>query len=219
MTNCFLPCLGTSKRFKRIMKETVNLLELFPGLDLGEDTKELLKHNTVKDVDLRVKEREVSVCLESKVYLSMPLVLRIEQAIKELYALRRAELLPHYDPKLLGSMDYNDIIGFLAGFYPPATATMAGCRWEAEGNKLCAHLLGNGIQDLKPHLTHAERWLSDCFGTQIQLELQSGKELSAEELFAQTQKIRAQAMEQIPVPVVSAGPQAAAAAERPNPRI
>ena len=184
------------------MRDNVNLLTLFPGLELGEEANALLQQNTVENVDLRVKEREVSVVVRSAVWLPLPLQVRAEQAIREAFELRAAHLELRYDPDLLPEMDYADLTGLLAGFYPPAPATLAGCRWEAEGTTLHAHLRGNGLAELKPHLRHAEQWLSDCFGAKIHIELHGGKELTAEELFAETKRIRDEAMESIPAPTL-----------------
>ena len=60
------------------MKENVSLFDLFPDLDPGAGAEELLKQNTVEDVGLRPKEREVYVCLRSRVYLPLQLLSRTE---------------------------------------------------------------------------------------------------------------------------------------------
>ena len=136
------------------MNETISLLDLFPGLELGDEANALLQQNTVEDVDLRVKEREVSLVVRSRAYLTLPLLARVEQQLRSDYALRRVCLEPRYDAGLLGQMDFADVTGLLAGFYPPAPATLAGCRWEAEGDTLHAYLRGNGLASEKSRKTH-----------------------------------------------------------------
>ena len=194
------------------MKENVTLLDLFPEADLGE-VNALLQQNIVENVDLRVKEREVAVVLRSEVYLPLPLLAKAEQQICTVYDLRRVTLEPRYEPALLANMDYADVTGLLSGFYPPAPATLAGCRWEAEGATLHVHLRGNGLADLKPHLRHAEEWLSACFGTPIRVELHGGRELTAEELFAETERIRAEAQASCPAAEPAAPAEPAAKAQ------
>ena len=196
------------------MNDNVSLLTLFPGLELGEEADALLQQNTVEKVDLRVKEREVSVVVRSEVWLPLPLQARAEQAIRECFELRAVRLEPRYDPALLPEMDPADLTGLLAGFYPPAPAMLAGCRWETEGTTLHVHLRGNGLSELKPHLYRAEGWLSECFGTPVHIELHAGKELSAEELFAETKRIREEAMESIPAPTLQAAGTSAPAKAR-----
>ena len=185
------------------MEEKISFLELFPGLELGEEAETLLQQNTVQDVELRVAEREATVLLRSRVYLPLKLLARTEQAVREAYALRSVRVEPRYELDLLERMDYSDVTGLLSAFYPPAPAVLAGCEWETEGTTLHARLRGNGLAELRPHLRRVEAWLSDCFGQPIRLELHAGRELSAEELFAETKRIRSEAMEQAPAPVVS----------------
>ncbi len=194
------------------MNETISLLDLFPGLELGDEANALLQQNTIEDVDLRIKEREVSLVVRSRAYLPLPLLARVEQQIRSGYELRSVRLEPRYDAELLGQMDFSDVTGILAGFYPLAPATLAGCRWETEGAVLHAHLIGNGLADLKPHLRHAEDWLSTCFETPVHIELHGGKELTAEELFAETERIRQEA--EAHCPAVEARPAAAEAAPK-----
>ena len=185
------------------MKENISLLDLFSALDLGDEANALLKQNTVQNVDLRIKEREVVVCVRSEVYLPIHLLTRAEQCIRAFYDLRAVNLQPRYDAALLARMEIQDVTGLLAGLYPPAPAILAGCRWETEGSTLHIHLRANGITNLKPHLSRVEKWLSQCFCTAVHIELHAGRELSAEELFAETQRIRDEAKEHIPAPLGS----------------
>ena len=127
------------------MSEKMTLLDLFPDLERGDQDDALLQHSTVEDFDLRVKEREITVVLRCEAYLSVALLGRFEHRICEAYDLRRLTLEPRYALALLAQMDYSDVTGLLSGFYPPAPAALALCRWEVEGSTLHAHLHGNGF--------------------------------------------------------------------------
>ena len=192
------------------MKEMITLSDVFPCL--AED--ELMEHNIVLDVKLQVKERTVTVILQSDAYVPLPKLARMEQTVREAYDLLRVSLEPRYDLSLLGQMDFADLTGLLSAHYPPAPATLAGCRWEAEGATLHAHLSGNGLAELRPHLRHAEAWLSACFDTPVRVELHGGRELTAEELFAETQRLKTEAKERLP----QAGEADAAATAKPAPQ-
>lgn len=186
------------------MKDRISLLDLFPSLELREEIKPLLQQNTLENVDLRPREREVSVSVRSETYLPLPLLAEVEQEIAETYDLRSVKLQPLYAGSLLGSVDEADLVGLLATQYPPATAILAGCRMETQQNELHLHLKGNGLSDLQPHLYPVECWLSDCFGDHVTIRLHGGKALSAEELFAETQKLREQTIVQLPAVVQTA---------------
>ncbi|MBQ1371351.1 MAG: hypothetical protein IIY70_00335, partial [Oscillospiraceae bacterium] len=143
----------------------------------------MLKNNAVLDVDLRLKEREIKILLASNCYLPLPLLTKVERKLAAEFDLRRVHIQPRYEPAVLEKIEFQDIAVRLSEFNPIAPALMAGCRWEQEGTTLHAYLHSNVRADLQPHLYHAEGWLSDCFGTQIRLELHDGPEQSAEELF------------------------------------
>ena len=185
------------------MNDKISLLELFPDLYNGE-ADDRLKQNKIEDAELRVKEREIVVQLKSEVYLPLPLLSRVETSVKEQYELNTVSIEPRYDPALLADLDFSDLTGLLTGFYPAAPAILAGCRWEIEDTTVHAWLRGNGVAELRPSLRRAEDWLSACFGVPIRVELHGGKELSAEELFAETKRIRDEARDQAPAPVIPA---------------
>ena len=187
------------------MNKQISLLELFSGLDHGEADRRL-QQNIVEDVDLRVKEREIRVRVRSQVYLPVALLAQTEQSVREEYELRAVTIDPRYDLPLLEDLDFTDLIGLLAAQFPPALMTLAGCRWEAEGAVLHAHLLGNGAAELKPHLRIGEAWLSERFDVPVRIELHPGRDWTAEELFAETERLRAEAQERLPAPTVSAAP-------------
>ena len=201
MTSCCPPFCATS--INSDMKENVSLFDLFPDLDPGAGAEELLKQNTVEDVGLRPKEREVYVCLRSRVYLPLQLLSRTEGEICRRYDLRRAEIRPSYDPALLPGIDFSDLTDLLAGFFPVAPALLAGCSWEADGQLLRLKLKGNGLKELKPHLVHVEDYLRQCFGVPVTVEAEAGKELSAEELFAAADRLKARAREENPLPAAA----------------
>ena len=187
------------------MRQHDSLLDIFTCLEPDPEREALLGQNTVTDIDLRPKEREVCVCVRSRVYLPLPELARIEEQLCAAYGLRRAEIRPSYDPALLPEMDFSDLTGLIAGAYPPATAVMAGCAWEAEGEILRLRLKGNGVRELRPHLRRAEDWLYDCFGLRIRIEPEAGRELSAAELFAETDRLRAEALAELPPLSAAAG--------------
>ena len=86
------------------MNDKISLSELLSDLMIGEEEQNLFKQNTVEDVDLRVKEREIRFHLRSRVYLPLSLLLRTERSIQEQYDLSAVSIEPRYDLTLLGSM-------------------------------------------------------------------------------------------------------------------
>ncbi len=197
------------------MKRSISLPDIFPELLIWEEAGGLLHLNTVEDVDLRMKTREVCVCLRSEKYLPLPLLSRAENEIRREYDLSRAELRVRYDISLLPEVEFSDLLSIVSAAYPPAMAVMAGAKWEVgeESLKLC--LRGNGVNDLRPHLRAAEDYLSDCFGRRIRIEAEAGREMTAEELFSATERLRSDALARLPEVVLKQKDDAGKAKQKP----
>ena len=183
-----------------MINHPASLLDVFPELELPENDRTSLTQNTVTDMDLHPSRREVSVCIQSSVYLPATLLREIEDQIQKAYLLRDVSVAAHYPAALLPEMAFSDLIELICENYPYASAILAGCRRETENNVIHLYLKANGVDELRPYLARVEQSLSEWFSSAVRLELHSGKELSREELFEQTRQIREQAMEDVPMP-------------------
>ena len=183
-----------------MINHPASLLDVFPELELPENDRASLTQNTVTDMDLHPSRREVSVCIQSSVYLPATLLREIEDQIQKAYLLRDVSVAAHYPAALLPEMAFSDLIELICENYPYASAILAGCRRETENNVIHLYLKANGVDELRPYLARVEQSLSEWFSSPVRLELHSGKELSREELFEQTRQIREQAMEAVPMP-------------------
>ena len=71
-----------------MINHPASLLDVFPELELPENDRASLTQNTVTDMDLHPSRREVSVCIQSSVYLPATLLREIEDQIQKAYLLR-----------------------------------------------------------------------------------------------------------------------------------
>ena len=182
------------------MPNSISLLELFPDLGYSEAARELLAQNKILDADLRPDEREVSVCVHSEVYLPASLLRQTEEEACKAYLLRRVDLSARYPEDLLSQVDFGDVADRIRDVFPMATPILSGCQWEVEGRTVHLRLKANGVEDVRPWLRFGEEFLSEAFDAPIHIEIHSGRELNREELFAETARIREQAVEAMPLP-------------------
>ena len=183
----------------------VSLLDLFPEMECSEADRALLIQNTVTDLDLHPTRREVSVCIQSSVYLPLGLRRNAEKQIRKAYLLREAELRVNYPAALLPELEVSDLVELLSPDCPTAPAILAGCDRRTEGGTVHLNLKSGGADTLRPHLRRVEQRLSEAFSAPVRLELHAEKELTAEELFRQTEQMREQAVEAIPKPAARPG--------------
>ena len=111
------------------------------------------------------------------------------------------EIVPRFPPEALTDQAVSDLSNLLAEVYGPARGILSGCTWTLREDNLYLRLKHNGHEQIGPYLHQAEAYLSDCFGRTVHVQVESGSELSAEELFEQTQQIRQAAAMAIPEPV------------------
>ncbi len=197
------------------MEHPVSLLHMFSGYAPDDTLRPVLAQTVVCHASIDPVGRTVSVRLESAQYISLRALRDLEREIASEYGLHSLTICPSYPPVLLASMDYADLVQVVAAEYPLATAVMAGCRWECEDRSLKVYLKGNGVKDLMPHLRAAEDALSSWFGFEIPIHVEAGQELSAQDLFAETQRLRDQAILHVPKPAASS---AAPAPGKPAPQ-
>lgn len=180
------------------MEQKISLLDMFSDFEPKEELRPVLAQTVVCHADLDVDNRRITASLSSEVYITLKQRQDLEQQLAKLYELRKVRLNFKYPPHKLGEMEITELMQLLAEHYPPATATLAGADWQIHEDRIEIQLAGNGVEDLKPHLAHAEQFLKDSFGTDKKLVLVAGKQLEAKELFAETEKLRQEAMKDVP---------------------
>lgn len=79
-----------------------------------------------------------------------------------------------------------------------------GAKWELDGDELHVHLAANGKAALAPHLPKGEAFLQELFGVHKTLVLHSATELEGKALFAETERIRQEAIKNAPAVAVAA---------------
>ena len=176
----------------------VSLLDLFPEMECSEADRALLIQNTVTDLDLHPTRREVSVCIQSSAYLPLSLLRNAEEQIRKAYLLRSTDLRVCYPAALLPELEISDLVELFSPDCPTAPAILAGCNLRTEGGKVHLNLKSGGADTLRPNLRRVEQRLSEAFSSPVRLELHAEKELTAEELFRQTEQMREHAVEAIP---------------------
>ena len=184
-------------------ENTVRLLDLFSAYEPEEEIRRRLDQVKVFHAEIDMEKRGVSVTVQLQEYLPLRLVRKTERGIAGTYNIRRMELRTIYGPELLPAFHCSDVTEFLCEQFAPGMSILAGCSYTLTDRTLTISLKGNGKDMLRPYLGKAERWISDMFETDVSIQLESGSDAESEELFAATQRMRQQTMEQIPAPSIS----------------
>ena len=180
------------------MTKPFPLLEMFYEYQPAEPLRAPLGQAAVCHGDFDREEKRISLILDCGSYLSPGQIRQTEQGLEEQYGLRCVRLYPRFSRELLGEVKPQDLSGLLTARYSPAVGILAGCRWELAEEESTLYLSANGKDQLLPHLAAVEEYLRDAFSLVTKIKVVSGAEKSPEELFAQTELLRRQAMKDVP---------------------
>ena len=179
------------------MRKTVRLFDLFAGFEPDPALRPMWEQAEVRHAQIDKDARAVRVELSSGVYLPIVQIEEAETSIGRIYGLHKIIIAPSYPPEILENMPFADLNRVMEDVYSPAAAILAGCRWELDGDVLRSHLRANGVDQLKPHLAAAERFIRERFGRAVRMELIAGNVAEGKELFEQTEQIRRDALKNV----------------------
>ncbi len=198
------------------MEQTIPLTALFAGLLPPEPLPAQLAEAPILHVELDPVRRRAVVHLRPTAYISVSALHSASRSLEQTSGIRELLLEPSYAPELLETMDFSDLIAVLQRSYPPARATLAGAKWELSGDTLTIRLRANGKAALEPHLPLLASYLRERFDREIEILLEAGAIGDGADLFAETEKLRAEVAAHWSPPEAAPRSPHAAAAELPS---
>ncbi len=183
---------------------TFPFLEMFYEYQPDEPLRAALQCAAVSHAEIDRENGRIALWLQMPEYLSAQALSQVEQALCALYGLRRVSITPRFPSEALSELDGQELSRVLIGRYSPAAASLAGCTWELAEGESRLHLRANGKDALLPHLPAAEEYLSERFGVRTKITVVAGEEPDGEALFAQTERLRREAVRELPSPSFSA---------------
>jgi len=186
------------------MSKTVYFLDMFSEYRPEEAELNIWKDVELRSADLQPAERGICLRLFSPAYLSREKISRAFAVLRGIYGLAKLEAEWSFAPDAIDQVDTRDLVDVLCRVHGPARAILAGSKWEITQDRITIRLVANGKDQLKPHLVHLKDRLQSWFGLTPEIVLEANSAMDAAALFEETEKIRQQAMKQIPaVPVPS----------------
>ena len=174
------------------MDQRVPFLNMFSMYEPPETLKSVLSQAAVVAADINAAARRVEVCLHASDYIPEALLAEAANRIRETYGLKELILTPTYPADQLHSMPPEDLMGLFVAKNSMNRGSLAGARWEWEGNTLQIHLVGNGKATLEESIPAVQNHLQACFETPVSIEIVAGESLEGQALFEAMEKMRAQ---------------------------
>ena len=189
------------------MEKAIPFLNVFSAYRPQPQQEALLRQLVVCHAEISPENRTVHASLYSEQYLSQRQLDELARAVAEEYGLRRLALQAAYPAACLGQMDFQELSRAIIRRYSPARATLAGASWTLEDGRLKLHLQGNGVAELEPHLIYARQYVQEHFGISPEIDVLAGDQITGAALFEETERIRREAVRQLPLePAAAAAP-------------
>jgi len=167
---------------------------LFPGYELPEAAQGLL----VTHADIDREARTVMLELYSGTYLREELLETMAAELEGRYGLKKLGLNVRYPEALLPEMDFRDLARVFIRAFSPSAAILAGARWEIGGDTVTIHLQANGKDSILRHAKKLENYIEEHFGCRRTLVVEAHSALEGTALFAETERMRREALESAP---------------------
>ena len=188
------------------MSKTVYFLDMFSEYRPEEAELNIWKAVELRGADLQPAERRISLRLYSPAYLSSEQISRVFAVLQGIYGLAKLEAEWLFAAEAITQVDTRDLVDVLCRVHAPARAILAGSKWEIAPEQITVRLVANGKDQLKPHLVHLKDRLRNWFGLSPEIILEANSAMDAAALFEETERIRQQALKQMPAAPIAADP-------------
>ncbi len=180
------------------MSKQVSILNMFPDYVPPEASVEVLSQAAVVAADIDPNTRRVSVAIHSQQYISGRLIEQLQQDIAAAYGLDRLELTATYPATELTKIEPEELMNLFTAENSMSRGSLAGARWDWEGQTLHIHLRANGKDVLQEAVPNVIRRLQERFGTQVQIQIHAGETLAGQALFDAMEQMRGTMLTDLP---------------------
>ena len=184
-------------------QERIDFLNMFARYQPSEALESAFSQAAVAAADIDAAAGHVMVCVHSDTYIPMRYLEEASREIAELYGLRRLELTATHPETELPKILPEDLMSLFVAQNSMTRGSLAGAKWNWEGNKLSVQLLRNGKKELEEAAVTVRRHLQERFGTAVEIEIHAGEDLQGQALFDAMEKMRGDTV--IAFPAAGAG--------------
>ena len=181
------------------MKETVYLLNMFPDYEPPEEIREALSQAALVAVDIRAENRSVEVAAHTERYVPRRLTRQAERDILSLYGLRTLEITLTHPAEELPKMEPEELRDLFVDLDPMTRGSLAGAKWDWEGNHLTVSLVANGKAGVEAQIPGVIKALRERFAADVTVSVNASHDLTGEELTKAMEKLREEALSAAPV--------------------
>ncbi len=181
------------------MTEKVPFLHMFPDYEPPEELKTALSQAAIAAADIDAGARSVTAAIHSECYIPGRLLQQAAKEIASLYGLRELNIAATHPASELQKIEPEELMGLFVSLNSMARGSLAGAKWNWEGEHLTIRLVANGKQILEEHIPTVQNLLRQRFETPVTISVEAGQTLEGAALFEAMENMRGSMMVNLPV--------------------
>ena len=158
----------------------------------------VLSQAAIAAADISAEERSVHVVLHSESYIPQRLLDQAAKEISGLYGLRRMNLTATHPASELQKVEPEELRDLFVMCDSMARGSLAGAKWEWEGESLTIRLAANGKAALMEHVPAVQQNLRERFAALVTIAIETGNELEGKALIDAMQTLREETIRKMP---------------------
>ena len=178
--------------------EKVYLFQMFPDYEPPEALYAALSQAAIAAADISAEDRSVHVVVHSETYIPQRLMDQAAKEIGALYGLRHMVLNATHPADQLTKIEPEELMNLFVQRDSMARGSLAGARWEWEGEQLTIHLAANGKDALMEQVPSVQQVLRERFAAPVTISIETGAALEGKALFEAMETMRGQMMKNLP---------------------
>ena len=189
---------------------------MFPDYEPPEALHAALSQAAIAAADISAEDRSVHVVVHSEYYIPQRLMDQAAKEIAALYGLRRMELTATHPASELTKIESEELMNLFVQRDSMARGSLAGAKWDWEGEHLTVRLVANGKDALMEQVPSVQQVLRERFAVPVTISIETGAALEGKALFDAMETMRGQMMKNLPAASAAKREEKAAASAAPS---
>ncbi len=196
--------------------EKVYLFQMFPDYEPPEALHAALCQAAIAAADISAEDRLVHVVVHSEAYIPQRLMDQAAKEIAALYGLRRMTLTATHPGSELHKIEPEELMNLFVQRDSMARGSLAGAKWDWEGERLTIRLAANGKDALMEQVPSVQQVLRERFAVPVTISIETGAALEGKALFEAMETMRGQMMKNLPAASAARREEKTAASAAPS---
>ena len=180
------------------MTNEVFFLNMFPGYEPPESLYAVLSQAVVVAADIDPMTRSVSVEIRSDSYIAGSVLEQIQKEVALSYGLDKLEIIATYPAAEITKIEWSELRNLFIAHSSMHRGSLAGARWEWEGQTLHIYLKANGKAALLEAVPAVKNQLQVRFGTAVEIAIHAGETLEGQALYDAMEQMRGNMLTDLP---------------------